>query len=161
VAGARTLKTYLCIDLRNVHFFYDPLIAIFMIALSIFSLSDIGRQEWAPPAIASVPPMLFLWSIASDTSRWVAFAVLGVWIVCAIRYFSKCETEPRWVWTRVGAATLTVLLLYPRTVHSAWPIFVPSPLIEKAVEATFATRTSTDLDLCDPGWRDVLNQTRD
>ena len=113
-------------------------VATLMIALTIFSLSDRRRLSWAPPAIASIPPMLFLWITGTDMGRWTILSIFNVWVVCAVRNFAPAEEEPRWSWARLGSAAAVLVLLYPGIAGALHlvqiPVFVPSPLIEKAVE---------------------------
>ena len=72
LTGARGGRLVQCVIQHSVHYFLHPFVAIFMIALATFSLSGLRHLRWTAPAVASVPPMLLLWLIASDMSRWTA-----------------------------------------------------------------------------------------
>jgi len=130
-----------------------------MIALTTFSLSGPHRLQWTAPAVASVPPMLFLWLVASDMSRWTAFSILSVWIVCAVRSRVPVDHGSGRVLARGAAAVAVLVLLYPSTVNvfAAFPF--PSPLIEKAVESIIGPAEFRSFDDCDPTWRSVLTGT--
>jgi hypothetical protein len=150
-----------CAIQHSVHYFLHPFVAIFMIALTTFSLSGLRHLRWTAPAVASVPPMLLLWLIASDMSRWTAFSILNVWIVCAARGRVPADNGSGWPLARTASAVAVVILLYPSTV-SVFPAYgFPSPLIEKAVESILGPAEFRHFDDCDPTWRSVLTGTDD
>jgi hypothetical protein len=154
--GARAVQ---CAIQHSVHYFIHPFVAIFMIALTTFSLSGLYRLQWTAAAVASVPPMLFLWLIASDMSRWTAFSILSVWIVCAVRRRVPVDHESGRVLARTAAAVAILVLLYPGTVNVHAAFSFPSPLIEKALESVLGPAEFRSFDDCDPTWRSVLTAT--
>ena len=162
VGGSRALSANRCVVQYNVHYFIQPFVATLMIALTIFSLSYRRRLSWAPPAIASIPPMLFLWITGTDMGRWTILSIFNVWVVCAVRNFAPAEEESRWSWARLGSAAVVLVLLYPGIAGALHlvqiPVFVPSPLIEKAVEIVVGPPVVGDFDHCDPTWRSVLGR---
>jgi hypothetical protein len=162
VGGARALSANRCVVQYNVHYFIQPLVAILLILLTIYSLSDKRRLSWTPPALAGIPPMLFLWIAGTDMGRWTILSIFNVWTVCAARNFAPVAEEPRWPWTRIGAAAAVLVLLYPGIagpIHLVQiPVFVPSPLVEKAVEIVLGPPKVGDFDHCDPEWRSVLGR---
>jgi hypothetical protein len=161
LTGARGVQMVQCAIQHSVHYFLHPFVAIFMIALTTFSLSGLRHLRWTAPAVASVPPMLLLWLIASDMSRWTAFSILNVWIVCAARGRVPADNGSGWPLARTASAVAVVILLYPSTV-SVFPAYgFPSPLIEKAVESILGPAEFRHFDDCDPTWRSVLTGTDD
>jgi hypothetical protein len=162
VGGARALSANRCVVQYNVHYFIQPLVAILMIGLAIFALSDRRRLSWTPPAVAGIAPMLFLWITATDMGRWAILSIFNVWTVCAVRNFAPAKEEPRWPWARTGSAAAVLVLLYPGIagpLHLVQiPVFVPSPLAEKALELVLGPPNVGDFDHCDPAWRSVLGR---
>lgn len=154
--GARAVQ---CAIQHSVHYFIHPFVAIFMIALTTFSLSGLYRLQWTAPAVASIPPMLLLWLIASDMSRWTAFSILSVWIVCAVRSRVPVDHKSGRVLARTAAAVAILVLLYPGTVKLYAAFCFPSPLIEKALESVLGPAEFRSFDDCDPTWRSVLTAT--
>jgi hypothetical protein len=148
-----------CAIQHSVHYFIHPFVAVFIIALTTFSLSELHRLRWTAPAVASVPPMLFLWFIASDMSRWTAFSILNVWIVCAVRSRAPSGQGSGWALARAVSAVAVVVLIYPSTINVFAPFAFPSPLIEKAVEGVLGPAEFRSFDDCDPTWRSVLTGT--
>jgi hypothetical protein len=162
VGGTRQFDANICVVWHERNHFINLLVAIFVILLTLFSLSGSRRLSWTAPMLASVPPVLLLWTMASDMSRWVIFSIVNLWIICAVRSFAPAEGEPRWPWARAGCAAAILALIYPgitAAVHlRTRPIFVPSPLIEKAVEIVLGASTYSDLNRCDPTWRSMVTQ---
>jgi hypothetical protein len=164
VGGARQFSANICVVWHDRHHFINLLVAIFIILLTLFSLTGDRRLNWIAPTLASVPPMLFLWMTASDMSRWVTFSIANVWIICAVRNFAPAEGEPRWPWARAACAAAVLVIIYPgiaAAVHlRTRPIFFPSPLIEKAVEIALGPPMDGGLDHCDPTWRSLVTDQR-
>lgn len=159
LGGFRAVRTVQCAVQHSAHYFIHPFVAVFMIALTTFSLSRLHRREWTAPAIASVPPMLFLWLVGSDMSRWTAFSILNVWIVCAVRTRSPIDDGSSRGWAMAASAVAVLVLLYPSTVSVYAAYDVPSPLIEKFVEDILGPPNIRTFDDCDPTWRSVLTGT--
>jgi hypothetical protein len=155
LAGARGVRVAQCGIQHNIHYLIHPHVGIIMVSLAILSLSGFSKNKWLPIAIASVPPMLFLWLIATDMSRWVAFAILSVWLVCAVRQNPAFEQGLRGNWGRVACA-LAVLVLVSPVAHVSMAQDVPSPLVEKGVEHFLGPNSFRPFDECDPTWRSVL-----
>jgi hypothetical protein len=156
LTGFRGVRMAQCTMQHGVHYFIHPLVAAFVIWLAMFSLSGPRRRRWLAPALASVPPMLLLWPIASDMSRWTAFGILNVWIVCAVRSRGPIGNGVEWAWARAASAVAVVVLLFPGTVSVFAAYNVPSPLIEKIFETFLGPAEIRDFDRCDPTWRSFL-----
>jgi hypothetical protein len=159
LTSTRGMRLVQCAIQHSVHYFIHPFVALFMIALTTFSLAGPPGRRWTAPAVASVPPMLLLWLIASDMSRWTAFSILSVWIVCALR--SRVETEHGVgrALARAGSAVAVLILLYPSIVSLAAAYCFPSPLIGKVAERILGPAEFRSFDDCDPTWRSVLTGT--
>ena len=159
VSGVRSLGVAFCQNLANIHYFIHPIVGILIIALTVFCLSELYRSTWASPLIASVPPMVVLWIVATDMSRWVILSVLNVWIVCAMRNFRAVEAGFRWPWAKVSCAAVIFVLLFPGSVHLYGSIFVPSTLVEAGIEKVVGRPIFKERGDCDPSWRDVFDQS--
>jgi hypothetical protein len=159
LAGARGVRLVQCAIQHTVHYFIHPFAAIFMIMLTTFSLSGLHRLQWTAPAVASVPPMLLLWLIASDMSRWTALSILNVWIVSAVRSRVTAGDGSGWAPARAASAAAIAVLLYPGTVDVFAPYTFPSPLIGKVAESILGPAEIRNFEDCDPTWRSVLAGT--
>jgi hypothetical protein len=135
----------------------QPFIALTIIALTVFALSQARRIKWTLPIVASMPSILFLWMTGIDTSRRTPLGVLNVWTVCAVRNCKLAEDD-RWAWARVICAAAILLALYPNVVRIRWSIVYASSLIEGAIEKAIGYPAYKTMDECDPTWRSVLSQ---
>jgi hypothetical protein len=159
LTSTRGMRLVQCAIQHSVHYFIHPFVALFMIALMTFSLSGPPGRRWTAPAVASVPPMLLVWFIASDMSRWTALSILGVWIVCALRTRVETEDGVGQALTRAASAVAVLILLYPSIVSLAAAYCFPSPLIGKVAERILGPAKFRSFDDCDPTWRSVLTGT--
>jgi hypothetical protein len=159
LTSGRGMRAVQCAIQHSFQYFTHPFVSVFMIALTTLSLSGPPGRRWAAPAVASVPPMLLLWLISSDMSRWTAFSILSVWIVCALR--SRGQTEPGvgQALARAASAVAVLILLYPSIVSLAAAYCFPSPLIGKVAERLLGPAEFRSFDDCDPTWRSVLTGT--
>lgn len=159
LGGARGIRTSLC-QINGTHRLIQPFVALIMVALALFALSEGRWIRWTLPAIASVPSVLFLWMTAIDTSRWMALGVLNIWIVCAVQNWAHVQGDRRWPWAKVICATAVALALYPSgsLVHEPLHITYASPLIESVIEEAIGHPVYKTVDECDPTWRSVLSQ---
>jgi hypothetical protein len=156
LGGVRTIRATLC-TMNGAHRLIQPFIALTIIALTVFALSQARRIKWTLPIVASMPSILFLWMTAIDTSRWTALGVLNAWTVCAVRNWKLAEDD-RWAWARVICAAAILLALYPNVVRIRWSIVYASSLIEGAIEKAIGYPAYKTMDECDPTWRSVLSQ---
>jgi hypothetical protein len=99
---------------------------------------------------------VFLWLTASDMGRWVALAILNVWILCASGYFEPVRGGKRWAWVRAAGAAAIVPLLFPLTIPVHLFAAYPSPLIEGGIEKVIGRPTIRTFDECNPTWRASL-----
>jgi hypothetical protein len=157
LAGVRGLRLAQCVLHHNINYFIHPFVAIIILYLAILSLSGVNNFKWVAPALASAPPMLFLWFITIDMSRWVAFAIFNVWLVCAVRESQAFGYGVRGNWGQVACASAVLVLISP-IAHVSMATGVPSPLIEKGVEHFFGSNGFPSFDECDPTWRSVLTE---
>ena len=154
LGGMRALETSIC-TIYGLNHFVQLFIALMMISVAIISLNGMRRVEWIHPVIASFLPIIFLWAIAEDMSRWVTLAIFNVWIVSAVWNSAPVEDGGRrWVWARVVCAAAIASLLYPRVGYD----WYPSPLIEKAIEVAIGHPDYKTQEQCDPGWLSLLSQ---
>ena len=116
LGGIRAAVDSVCLVSNNVHHYIHPFVAFSMVALAGAAMSAGARLRWAPAVIATVPPIVFLWLTASDMGRWVALAILNVWILCASGYFEPVMGGKRWAWVRAAGAAAIVPLLFPLTI---------------------------------------------
>jgi hypothetical protein len=156
LTSARGMRLVQCAIQHSVHYFIHPFVSAFMIALTTFSLSGPAGRRWAAPAVASVPPMLLLWLISSDMSRWTAFSILSVWIVCALRSRVQPEHGAGRALTQAASAVAVLILLYPSIVSLPAAYSFPSPLIGTVAESILGPAEIKSFDDCDPTWRTVL-----
>lgn len=154
LGGLRAWKTSIC-RIAGPNHFFQLLIALMMISITIFSLNGRRWIKWIQPAIASVPPIIFLWAAADDMSRWVTLSILNVWIVSAARNYQPVEDGGRRLLrARVICAAVIVPLLYPKTGYD----WYPSALIQTAIEVASGRHFYRTQEECDPGWLSVLSQ---
>ena len=164
LGGVHAIRAALCI-VNGTHRLIQPFIALIMIALTVFALSESRRLKWTLPIVASMPSILFLWMIAMDTSRWTVLGVLNVWIVCAVRNRAPVEDDHRWAddrrwaWARAISAAALLPALHPSIAYSPTTHLVyASPLIESAIEKAIGHPVYKTMEECDPSWRSVLSQ---
>jgi hypothetical protein len=130
-------------------------VALFAALLEIPS----HRRRWMV-SLAAAPGFLFLAFIANDFSRWTVLASFNAWLFhAATDAGGWLPEDKRLGLLRIGIAVFVILLIHPRTLRVAYPIYVPSPMIDNVAEKLGlpATRPVFDaLARCDPHWRDVL-----
>jgi hypothetical protein len=107
-----------------------------------------------------VPPFLFLAYVANDHSRWAVLAGWNVWLFCAARKEPGTVDWARW---RPVLAVVAILILHPKIWPVVHAIYVPTPLLERAIQQFGGPRTPSvaqALAICDPSWRSVLQPAR-
>jgi hypothetical protein len=157
LGGARAVADSMCLVAHSLHHYIKPFAALAMVALAWASMSGDARSKWMPAAIATAPPLIFLWLTASDMGRWVAFAILNAWILCASGDFGSARSSTPWAWIKAGGAAAIIPLLFPLTVPVHFFTSYPSPLIEGGIEKLIGHPTIKTFDECDPTWRASLS----
>ena len=157
LGGIRAAVDSVCLVSHNIQHYTKPFIALLMVALAGASMSAGARLRWVPAVIATVPPIVFLWLTASDMGRWVALAILNVWILCASSDFEPVRGVKRWAWVRAAGAAAIIPLLFPLTIPIHFFIAYPSPLIEGGIEKLIGHPAMRTFDECDPTWRASLS----
>lgn len=159
LSGMRGVRSSLCQNAIDPNHALHALGAAVLVLLATAALAGRRRSTWMRALLVSVPPFVFLWSVANDMSRWVTLSLFNTWLVCACRRVEEGEDTDRLAWARVACAALILPLHYPKAVWIQHPIFVPSPLIENIAWKIGGPPTpSVDhaLRRCDPSWRAVL-----
>jgi hypothetical protein len=157
LGGIRAAVDSICLVSSSIHHYLKPFVALAMVALAVASMSEFRRSNWALSAIATVPPVFFLWLTANDMGRWAALALLNAWILCASGYLEPVRGVARWAWLRVAGAAAIIPLLFPLTIPVQLFFAYPSPLIEKGIEKLIGYPALRTFDECDPTWRAVLS----
>jgi hypothetical protein len=157
LGGIRAAVDSICLVSSSIHHYLKPFVALAMVALAVASMSELRKSNWVLSAIATVPPVFFLWLTANDMGRWVALALLNAWILCASGYLEPVQGVARWAWLRVAGAAAIIPLLFPLTVPVQLFFAYPSPLIEKGIEKLIGYPALRTFDECDPTWRASLS----
>lgn len=157
LGGVRAAIDSVCLVSPSVHHYLKPLIALLMVALAVASMSEFRRSSWLLPAIATVPPLLFLWLTSNDMGRWTALAILNVWILCANNPLEPIRESGQWAWVRAAGAAAIIPLLFPLTLPVRFFFAYPSPMIERGIEELIGRPTVRTFDECDPTWRESLS----
>ena len=151
LGGTRSQFDFMCPVSHSVHYYINVFVALSMVALAGASMSEGTKLRWASAVIATVPPIVFLWLTGTDMGRWVAFAILNVWIICASSYFEPVKGVKRWALIRAAGAAAIIPLLFPIPIHFFY--LYPSPLIEDGIEEVIGRPVFRTFDECDPTWR--------
>jgi hypothetical protein len=157
-SGLRGVATSLC---QNR---IDPLYALhFASALAVVAAAAVASASGrtvrpAVLALAAIPPFVFLYVVANDMARWTMFSCLNVWLVASVAP-PRAARRPAHGRLACAAALAFLALSSARFENSAPAIYIPSPLLERAVRKVVGGRSppiEEVLPVCDPAWRSAI-----
>lgn len=157
VSGSRGVKASLCQNAIDPSYWMHIAGGLVVISLFLLVVGVRGPSLWRALGV-SVPPFLFLAYVANDHSRWAVLAAFNSWLFCAVRPAQAPADLARW---RPVLAVAAILLLHPKTLPVEFAIYVPTPVLERAVQRFGGPRTPNApqaLAICDPSWRSVLQR---
>ena len=160
--GSRVVSVGRCINNLEPNYVIHLLVAIGILGLSTFALRGLEWRAWLLTVWTGVIPFAFLWTFASDMSRWMAMSLCSVWLAQALT--PAGVQQPRRLsfgWLQVTCAALVFVLHYPHTTWSKLPMLTPSPLIDSITFRTGISKfraSDQTLELCDPDWKSVLGE---
>ncbi len=162
ISGSRGVRTSICQNFQDPAYLVHVCTGLLIIALFIGLLRARG-SAFKAAMLVSIPPFLFLSFVANDISRWAMMAAFNVWLLSASNAVRLAGGAPRsGVWASPGLALLVILLIHPRTYRVEFPMYVPTPIIERIVQELGGPRTpgvAVALEKCDPEWRSLLGQS--
>lgn len=164
VSGSRGLQTAICQNQIDPHHALHLLTGTAALLPLGWALATAGRREWPAALLVALPPLLFLWIVANDTSRWVTLSAFNLWLLLVTQPATRTPTPllSRGHWRVAGLCVLAFLLLvHPKVTRPRHPVYAGSPLLEAMVERIDGVRIPNAfqaLRACDPRWRDIFQQ---
>lgn len=160
VSGKRGVAMSMCQNAADPTYVRHLLSGLLIILLFVACLGQWRSPRRSNALIASVLPFLFLAVVANDFARWTVLAAFNAWLFAVSSDDASGQIENSSPWLRWLGAAASIPLLVPLTAGVAYPIYVPSPMIDSFAQRHGFAWTPSVADAfqrCDPSWRTVLD----